>query len=159
MPTGADANAELPTLLVTGGAGFIGSALVRLLMAGSEYRVVTLDALTYAGNLDSLHDVRAHPRHHFVQGSIGDAALVRELFDRHDPAGVIHLAAESHVDRSIDAPGVFVETNVAGTMVLLQESRRHHGSRARDGRPFRFLHVSTDELFGSMTPTAAPFSN
>lgn len=159
MPTSADANAELPTLLVTGGAGFIGSALVRLLMAGSEYRVVTLDALTYAGNLDSLHDVRAHPRHHFVQGSIGDAALVRELFDRHDPAGVIHLAAESHVDRSIDAPGVFVETNVAGTMVLLQEARRHHERRAREGRPFRFLHVSTDEVFGSLTPTAAPFSN
>jgi dTDP-glucose 4,6-dehydratase len=159
MPTTPDAQAELPTLLVTGGAGFIGSALVRLLMAGSEYRVVTLDALTYAGNLDSLHAVAAHPRHHFVRGSIGDAALVRELFDRHDPAGVIHLAAESQVDRSIDGPGVFVETNVAGTMVLLQEARRHHERRAREGRPFRFLHVSTDEVFGSLEATAPAFTD
>jgi dTDP-glucose 4,6-dehydratase len=149
----------MDTLIVTGGAGFIGSALVRLLIAEPRYRVVNLDKLTYAGNLDSLGpDVLHHPRHLHVQGDITDAALVRRLLDDHQPVGIIHLAAESHVDRSIDGPGDFVHTNVVGTFTLLHEARRHHEARARDGKPFRFLHVSTDEVFGSLEPGTGQFT-
>ena len=139
------------TIVVTGGAGFIGSALVRALLRETSYRVVTLDKLTYAGNLDSLGPALDDPNHEFVQGDISDERLVRELMDRHRPVGVIHLAAESHVDRSIDAPAEFLQTNVVGTFVLLSESRRYW-ERNRDHR-FRFLHVSTDEVFGSLGET------
>ena len=140
-----------PVVLVTGGAGFIGSAFVRLLLAETTYRVINLDALTYAGNLDSLGDLLHHPRHQHVLGDIGDAALVRALLDEHQPVGVVHLAAESHVDRSIDGPGAFVQTNVVGTFVLLQEARRYWEQHRAANRPFRFLHVSTDEVFGSLS--------
>jgi dTDP-glucose 4,6-dehydratase len=142
--------------LVTGGAGFIGSALVRRLLARADVTVVTVDKLTYAGNLDSLGAALDHPRHRFEQVDIGDAARVRALFDAYRPDGVFHLAAESHVDRSIDGPGAFIETNVVGTFTLLQEARRHWTARDADGRAaFRFLHVSTDEVFGSLGDTGA----
>ena len=141
-----------PTILVTGGAGFIGSAFVRGLLAVSDYRVVTLDKLTYAGNLDSLSPFVTHRSHQFVRGDIGDGPLVRELLERHRPVGIVHLAAESHVDRSIDAPAEFVQTNVLGTFTLLSEARRFWEQQRASGQPFRFLHVSTDEVFGSLGP-------
>lgn len=149
---------DVPTVLVTGGAGFIGSALVRHLVRATTYRVVTLDALTYAGNLESLAPVLEHPQHHFVHGDIGDAALVRELLERHQPVGIIHLAAESHVDRSIDGPAPFVTTNVQGTLTLLEESRRYWERCKNAGAVFRFVHVSTDEVFGSLSDTDPPFT-
>lgn len=139
-----------PVILVTGGAGFIGSVLVRRLLATTAYHVVCLDKLTYAGNLESLADVLHHPRLHFVHGDIGDAALVRGLLERHEPVGIVHLAAETHVDRSIDGPVPFVETNVNGTLTLLEESRRYWERASARGGAFRFLHVSTDEVFGSL---------
>lgn len=142
---------DRPTLLVTGGAGFIGSTLVRTLLSGGRYRVVTLDKLTYAGNLDSLRSALDHPDHVFVHGDISDGALVRTLLERHRPAGILHLAAESHVDRSIDAPAKFVRTNILGTFELLSEARRYWERVRPDG--FRFLHVSTDEVFGSLGDT------
>ena len=142
--------AARPTILVTGGAGFIGSALVRSLLTGSGYQVVTLDKLTYAGNLDSLGPVLPHLAHRFVHGDVGDAALVRDLLERHRPVGIVHLAAESHVDRSIDAPADFLRTNVLGTFTLLTEARRFWEQQRASGQPFRFLHVSTDEVFGSL---------
>lgn len=141
----------MQTLLVTGGAGFIGSALVRMLLDECPYRIVNLDKLTYAGNLESLGPFVAHERHLHVHGCITDAPLVQRLLHEYQPIGMIHLAAESHVDRSIDGPGDFVHTNVVGTFSLLQEARRYHDFATREGRPFRFLHVSTDEVFGSLT--------
>jgi dTDP-glucose 4,6-dehydratase len=143
-------------VLVTGGAGFIGSALVRRMVADGARRVVNVDALTYAGNLESLGDARVHPRHDFRRADIRDGAAVRAIFEETRPAGVIHLAAESHVDRSIDGPGEFVDTNVMGTFRLLEETRRYWlglDAAARDR--FRFVHVSTDEVFGSLGATGA----
>jgi dTDP-glucose 4,6-dehydratase len=139
------------TLLVTGGAGFIGSAVVRQLIAETRARVVNLDALTYAGNLESLGDAAADPRYRFEQADIGDARAVRDLFERHQPTAVMHLAAESHVDRSIDAPAAFIQTNVVGTGVLL-EAALHHWSRLEgEARArFAFHHVSTDEVYGDL---------
>jgi dTDP-glucose 4,6-dehydratase len=141
-------------VLVTGGAGFIGSALVTMLVRGHDTRVVTVDKLTYAGNLDSLADVANDPRHAFEQVDISDAPALRRVFETHRPRAVMHLAAESHVDRSIDGPADFIETNVVGTFTLLEEARRHWlalDGEARDR--FRFLHVSTDEVFGSLGGT------
>ncbi|HEX6065972.1 MAG TPA: dTDP-glucose 4,6-dehydratase [Longimicrobiales bacterium] len=137
------------TVLVTGGAGFIGSAVVRRLIGQSAWRVVNIDKLTYAGNLDSLGDATASERYHFEHADIADAAVVRAVFDRYQPHAVLHLAAESHVDRSIDGPAPFMETNVIGTFTLLEEAARY----VRDRQPlrFRFVHVSTDEVFGSIT--------
>ena len=143
----------MSTLLVTGGAGFIGSALIRKLIRDTEHRVVNVDALTYAGNLDSLREVSESSRYAFARADVADAPAVRALFEAHRPDAVVHLAAESHVDRSIDGPGAFIQTNVVGTFVLLQESLRHWralGEPARAG--FRFLHISTDEVFGSLGP-------
>ena len=141
------------TVAVTGGAGFIGSAVIRRLIEGTEYTVVNVDSLTYAGNLDSLRDVEADPRYVFEQVDIRDQKEVRRVFDDHGPDAVLHLAAESHVDRSIDGPADFVETNVLGTFILLEEARRHW-SRMDSSRKtgFRFVHVSTDEVFGSLGP-------
>jgi len=137
-------------VLVTGAAGFIGSHLVRHLLASRPtWQVVGLDALTYAGNLESLADLNRHPRFRFVKGDICDAAAVRGLFGSEVIDGVFHLAAESHVDRSIAGPMAFVRTNVEGTATLLEAARA--AWQGRDG--CRFLHVSTDEVFGSLGPT------
>jgi dTDP-glucose 4,6-dehydratase len=141
----------MTTVFVTGGAGFIGSALVRRLIGSTGYRVVNVDKLTYAGNLDSLRSVADDPRYVFERADIGDAAAMRSLLERHSPIGLFHLAAESHVDRSIDGPAAFVDTNVVGTSTLLIETLRYWRSledAARDA--FRFLHVSTDEVYGSL---------
>ncbi len=140
-----------PTWLVTGGAGFIGSAFVRTVVGGGRARIVNLDALTYAGNLDSLQDVLHHPDHLFVEGDIGDAPLVSSLLNEHRPDAIIHFAAESHVDRSIDGPRQFVQTNVLGTVDLLIAARAFWESLSGAARDrFRFLHVSTDEVYGSL---------
>jgi dTDP-glucose 4,6-dehydratase len=141
----------LPTLLITGGAGFIGSALIRLLIRETDYRVVNVDKLTYAGNLESLTEVVGDPRYSFERADICDVAGMRDIFERYAPNAVVHLAAESHVDRSIDGPAEFIQTNVVGTLILLQESLRYW--RQLDGRQqraFRFVHISTDEVFGSL---------
>ena len=144
----------MKTLLVTGGAGFIGSAVVRMLVRETGHRVVTLDKLTYAGNLESLAEVADAASHRFVKADVADVAALRSVFDEEQPDGVIHLAAESHVDRSIDAPGSFIQTNVFGTFALLQESLRHWRSLSPDrASTFRVVHVSTDEVFGSLGPT------
>ncbi len=143
-------------ILVTGGAGFIGSAVVRALLggaAGAAEPVVVVDKLTYAGNLDSLRPVAGDPRFAFERVDICDRAALRRVFATHRPRAVLHLAAESHVDRSIDGPDDFVRTNVLGTFALLEEARRHWQSLAGEGRAaFRFVHVSTDEVFGSLRP-------
>jgi dTDP-glucose 4,6-dehydratase len=140
-------------ILVTGGAGFIGSALVRELVGRRGARVVVVDRLTYAGNLDSLEPVAGSPGYAFEQVDVCDAGELRRVFREHRPAAVMHLAAESHVDRSIDGPGDFVRTNLVGTYTLLEEARRHWQSLEGEARArFRFLHVSTDEVFGSLGP-------
>ncbi|MCK6453703.1 MAG: dTDP-glucose 4,6-dehydratase [Alphaproteobacteria bacterium] len=137
-------------LLVTGGAGFIGVNVVRRCLAAG-IRVVNLDLLTYAGNRDSLAGVMDDPRHVFVQGDIRDRDLVARLLERHQPRAVLHLAAESHVDRSIDDAGAFLSTNVLGTHTLLEAALDHWRGLAEDRRhEFRFVHVSTDEVFGSL---------
>jgi dTDP-glucose 4,6-dehydratase len=144
----------MSTILVTGGAGFIGSNFVRQWLAEEQGEVVNLDKLTYAGNLDSLADLAGDPRYHFVEGDIGDRPLVAGLLDRHRPWAVVNFAAESHVDRSIDGPAAFVETNVVGTFTLLEAARAYWSALAEPQRwSFRFLHVSTDEVFGSLGPS------
>jgi len=141
------------TWLVTGGAGFIGGNFV-LDAVRRGVRVVNLDALTYAGNLDTLREVQGNPLHVFVQGDIGDAALVERLLREHRPDAVINFAAESHVDRSIDGPAAFVQTNVVGTLNLLERSRDYWKSLDAVQRDaFRFLHVSTDEVYGTLGET------
>jgi len=142
-----DAIASPKNVLVTGGAGFIGSNLVRLLLSERPgWRVVVLDKLTYAGNAESLADLEGGPRYRFVRGDVANGELVAELFRSERIETVLHLAAESHVDRSILAPSVFIETNVRGTQVLLEA--------AREGGARRFVHVSTDEVYGSLGGTA-----
>jgi dTDP-glucose 4,6-dehydratase len=144
----------MTTVLVTGGAGFIGSAVVRALVADG-IGVVNVDKLTYAGNLDSLAGISATAKYAFEHADVCDAPTMAVLFTRHNPDAVIHLAAESHVDRSIDDAGVFIRTNVAGTHVMLEAARRHWQTTRRGDSKFRFLHVSTDEVFGSLGPTGA----
>ncbi|HSX61165.1 MAG TPA: dTDP-glucose 4,6-dehydratase [Tahibacter sp.] len=143
----------MKTLLVTGGAGFIGGNFVLDLLGQGGFRVVNLDKLTYAGNLDTLAPLRSHPDHVFVQGDIGDRALIETLLAEHEPDAVVNFAAESHVDRSIDGPAEFVQTNVVGTLNLLERSLAYWRGlplERQDG--FRFLHVSTDEVYGSLGP-------
>ena len=140
----------MQTWLVTGGAGFIGGNFV-LDAVASGIRVVNLDALTYAGNLDTLSPLDGNPAHVFVQGDIGDRALVARLLAEHRPQAVVNFAAESHVDRSIDGPGAFVQTNVVGTFNLLEAAREYYrGLEGGAQAAFRFLHVSTDEVYGSL---------
>ncbi|MDH5762163.1 MAG: dTDP-glucose 4,6-dehydratase [Nitrospinota bacterium] len=141
----------MPVYIVTGGAGFIGGNFVLGLMARGNVKVINLDSLTYAGNMDTLSPILENPNHVFVQGSIQDRALVNSLLDQHRPSAVINFAAESHVDRSIDSPGEFIQTNVVGTFELLEAFRRYHGAvPEKDRAALRFLHVSTDEVYGSL---------
>ncbi|MFI4928583.1 MAG: GDP-mannose 4,6-dehydratase, partial [Burkholderiales bacterium] len=140
----------MQTLLVTGGAGFIGANFV-LQAVADGLTVVNLDKLTYAGNLDTLATLDGNRRHIFVQGDIGDRALLAKLLAEHRPVAIVNFAAESHVDRSIDGPAEFVQTNVVGTLGLLECARDYW--RSLEGTPreaFRFLHVSTDEVYGSL---------
>ncbi len=147
------------TILITGGAGFIGANFVLDWIAGSDEPVVNLDKLTYAGNLETLASVQGDARHVFVQGDIGDRALVEKLLAEHQPRAVVNFAAESHVDRSIHGPGDFVQTNIVGTFNLL-ESVRGYWSALPDGQKaaFRFLHVSTDEVYGSLSKDDPAFA-
>lgn len=139
------------TILVTGGAGFIGGNLVHYTLRHTPYRVINLDALTYAGNLDTLRALEGNSRHVFVQGSIGNRALVARLLEEHAPVAVINLAAETHVDRSIDGPASFVDTNVVGTHDLLRAVLAYWTGLPRDRQEsFRFVQVSTDEVYGSI---------
>jgi dTDP-glucose 4,6-dehydratase len=138
---------------VTGGAGFIGSAVVRHLLDETEAFVVNIDKLTYASNLDSIPQASGHPRYCFVQADICDGPALRQLFEQHQPQYVMNLAAESHVDRSIDGPAAFIQTNIVGTFTLLQEALRHWQTLDPDAQDrFRFHHVSTDEVYGSLGP-------
>jgi dTDP-glucose 4,6-dehydratase len=140
----------MPTWLVTGGAGFIGGNFV-LEAVAKGVEIINLDALTYAGNRDTLASVEGRPGYTFVQGDIGDRALISRLLAERRPDAVINFAAESHVDRSIDGPGAFIQTNVVGTLALLEASRDHWKSlQGEAGAAFRFLHVSTDEVYGSL---------
>ena len=147
------------TILVTGGAGFIGSNFVLDWLAGSDEAVVNLDALTYAGNVHNLDSLRGNPHHIFVHGDIGDDALVGQLLAEHQPRAVLHFAAESHVDRSIHGPGAFVQTNIVGTFQLLEAIRAYWGALEPEAKTaFRLLHVSTDEVFGSLAKDAPAFT-
>jgi dTDP-glucose 4,6-dehydratase len=142
------------TILVTGGAGFIGGCFVRQCIAEQTCRVVNFDKLTYAGNLDSLASVENDPRYTFVQGDIADRDAVDRVLDKFAPTAIVHFAAESHVDRSIDGPAEFVRTNVQGTFQMLDAARRRLAGLPPEQRSaFRFLHVSTDEVYGSLGPT------
>ena len=147
------------TILVTGGAGFIGSNFVHAWLAQHDEVLVNLDKLTYAGNLRNLHALAGDSRHHFVQGDIGDTTLVSQLLVTHQPRAVLHFAAESHVDRSIHGPMDFIQTNVVGTFQLLESVRAHwSGLDDQSRQAFRFLHVSTDEVYGSLAADAPAFS-
>lgn len=142
------------TIFVTGGAGFIGSALVRFLINETEHTVVNFDKLTYAGNLESLRSVENSARYHFVQGDICDRDTVTAVFAQYQPDFIMHLAAESHVDRSIDGPGEFIQTNVVGTYELLEAARCYYATLADDKKAnFRFHHISTDEVYGDLGET------
>ena len=146
-------------ILVTGGAGFIGSNFVLDWFESCDEPVVNLDKLTYAGNLQNLESLCDDPRHTFVRGDIGDTALVAGLLQRYRPRAIVNLAAESHVDRSIHGPGAFVHTNVLGTFHLLEATRQYwEALPAQAKADFRFLHVSTDEVYGSLSPEAAAFT-
>ena len=145
-------------IFVTGGAGFIGSNFVRAWVEARAEPVVNIDALTYAGHLENVQDLDP-ARHIFAHTDICDASALNELFDRHRPRAVLHLAAESHVDRSITGPGNFVRTNVLGTFTLLEAARRHYDRlEVAQRSAFRFIHVSTDEVFGSLTASAPAFT-
>ena len=146
-------------ILLTGGCGFIGSAVVRHLVRDTGHTVVNVDKMTYAASEEALEEARHHPRHTLLRADVADAGAMRDIFAAHRPDAVMHLAAETHVDRSIDGPGAFVRSNVAGTFALLQAAREHWdgldpAARAR----FRFHHVSTDEVFGALGPGDPPFT-
>jgi dTDP-glucose 4,6-dehydratase len=146
-------------LLVTGGAGFIGCNFVLSTVAQTGESIVNLDKLTYAGSLRNLSALQHDTRHAFVRGDICDRALVRSLLERHRPRAIVHFAAESHVDRSIAGPAEFVQTNVVGTFCLLEEARAYHaGLTGAEREGFRFLHISTDEVYGSLGPADPPFT-
>ncbi len=141
-------------LLVTGGAGFIGSAVIRHIINNTGHSVINVDKLTYAGNLESLESIENNDRYSFEQVDICDATEIKRLFNTHQPDIVMHLAAESHVDRSIDGPGEFIQTNIVGTYVLLEEARSYWSTLADSKKnAFRFHHVSTDEVYGDLEGT------
>jgi dTDP-glucose 4,6-dehydratase len=145
-------------ILITGGAGFIGSNLIRQILDETSHRIVNVDKLTYAGNLSSLADCAENPRYCFEKADLCDAAALQTLFSRHRPDAVMHLAAESHVDRSIDGPGEFIQTNIVGTYNLLQAAREYISAFNFPISDFRFLHVSTDEVYGSLSADDPGFS-
>jgi dTDP-glucose 4,6-dehydratase len=146
-------------ILVTGGAGFIGANFVLDWLEQTNEPIINLDALTYAGNLENLATLASDPRHLFVQGDIGDLALVADLLHAHRPRAIVNFAAESHVDRSIHGPEDFIQTNIVGTFRLLESARAYWGDLRGDSRDgFRFLHVSTDEVYGTLTPDAPAFA-
>ncbi len=146
-------------VLLTGGCGFIGSAVVRHLIRHGDHVVINVDKLTYAASEDALEEARHHRRHVLVHADIADATAMRQVFASHQPDAVMHLAAESHVDRSIDGPDDFLQTNVVGTFVLLEAARRYHAGLEGDRRAaFRFHHVSTDEVFGALHAGDPPFT-
>jgi dTDP-glucose 4,6-dehydratase len=147
------------TVLITGGAGFIGANFVLDWVAHTSEKIVNLDKLTYAGNLESLASLKHNPQHVFVQGDIGDADLLTRLLAEHQPRAVLNFAAESHVDRSIHGPGDFIETNIVGTFRLLESVRGYwQALSAEDQAKFRILHVSTDEVYGSLSPQDPAFT-
>ncbi|EHK89637.1 hypothetical protein RHAA1_09876 [Aggregatibacter actinomycetemcomitans RhAA1] len=144
----------MKTILVTGGAGFIGSAVVRYIIENTQDSVVNVDKLTYAGNLESLEAVKNNPRYTFEQVDICDAKALARIFQQHRPDAVMHLAAESHVDRSIDGPAAFIETNIMGTYILLEAARAYWNSLNDEKKAvFRFHHISTDEVYGDLDGT------
>jgi dTDP-glucose 4,6-dehydratase len=145
-------------ILVTGGAGFIGSNFILQQMQDESVSILNLDKLTYAGNLHNLDSIALHRRYEFIHGDIGDRDLIRQLLEKHKPCAIVHFAAESHVDRSIRGPEDFIRTNVDGTFALLEETRAYWSALLEEGRNrFRFLHVSTDEVYGSLGPKDPPF--
>ena len=144
-------NLNSKKILITGGAGFIGSAVIRHIINNSDHNVINVDKLTYAGNLESLALVESNPRYTFEQVDICDASEIKRVFNEHQPDIVMHLAAESHVDRSIDGPGEFIQTNIVGTYVLLEEARSFWSNLVGHKKDnFRFHHVSTDEVYGDL---------
>ena len=144
----------MKTILVTGGAGFIGSALIRFLINETEHRVINVDKLTYAGNLESLLSVSDSERYHFVQSDISNIEIIQQLFTKFQPDLVMHLAAESHVDRSIDGPSEFIQTNIVGTYTLLEVARAYWNKLGSEKKAaFRFHHISTDEVYGDLEGT------
>ena len=146
-------------ILVTGGCGFIGSAVVRHLIRATGHSVVNIDKMTYAASMDALEEAHGHDRHTHLRADIIDAAAMAQIIETHRPDAVMHLAAESHVDRSIDGPAAFIATNVVGTFVLLDAVRAYWSGLDADAkRRFRFHHVSTDEVFGALGPGGAPFT-
>jgi dTDP-glucose 4,6-dehydratase len=149
--TGCD---NSPMLLVTGGAGFIGSNFVLTTIAETGEPIVNIDKLTYAGNLRNLESLQGDARHTFVQGDICDRALMKSLLEKHQPRAMVHFAAESHVDRSIAGPSDFIQTNVVGTFCLLEEAKAYW----KEANDFRFVHVSTDEVYGSLGPRDPAFA-
>ena len=146
-------------ILLTGGCGFIGSAVVRHVLRHTGHSVVNIDKMTYAASEEALEGARTDPRHRLIRADIADAAAMRAAFAAHQPDLVMHLAAESHVDRSIDGPGDFIRTNVLGTFTLLEAARGYWSALPADRRAaFRFHHISTDEVFGALDPADPPFT-
>ena len=146
-------------ILITGGAGFIGSNFVLDWLGRSDEEIINVDLLTYAGNLENLDEAKGDDRHIFVQGDIGDSALMSGLLERHQPRAILNFAAESHVDRSIHGPEDFIQTNIVGTFRLLEAARQYWGDLPQEEKAaFRFLHVSTDEVYGSLGASETPFT-
>ena len=146
-------------ILLTGGCGFIGSAVIRHIIADTNHDVVNVDKMTYAASLDALEAAQTHQRHRLVRADITDAAAMQTIFAEMRPDAVMHLAAESHVDRSIDGPSAFIQTNIVGTFVLLEAARAYAATLDADARArFRFHHISTDEVFGALGPGDPPFT-
>jgi len=146
-------------ILITGGAGFIGSAVIRHIITNTSHSVINFDKLTYAGNLESLDSVAHSDRYHFIHGDICDRDKVKFAFSEHQPDAVMHLAAESHVDRSISGPAAFIETNIVGTYTLLEECKAYWSTLTDEAKAsFRFHHISTDEVYGDLHGTSDLFT-